>query len=193
MGRMAPSRSTRSRPRPRTSPWGFWRASARPVSRRPASRKSPTAPLWRRMRFSSGRGHGQASSPRGDSATSWSCAMAGAAPCWDDSRLSSRWSHGSGGGRSRSAWTPPGKFSSRSARTKSRRRRLGAAVPTVHHADRRGPRPRSHHANQSKNRSGVILKPGSPEKDDHLTHRVRHYLLRTLAAEDIIAGEELLD
>ena len=46
---------------------------------------------------------------------------------------------------------------------------------------------------QSKNRYGVILKPGSLEKDDHLTYRVRHYLLTTLAAEDIIAGEELLD
>ncbi len=46
---------------------------------------------------------------------------------------------------------------------------------------------------QSKNRYGVVLKPGSLEKDDHLTYRVRHYLLSTLAAEDIIAGEELLD
>ena len=46
---------------------------------------------------------------------------------------------------------------------------------------------------QSRNRYGVILKPGSLEKDDHLTYRVRHYLLSTLAAEDIIAGEELLD
>jgi hypothetical protein len=46
---------------------------------------------------------------------------------------------------------------------------------------------------QSKNRYGVVLKPGTLVKDDHLTYRVRHYLLRTLAAEDIIAGEELLD
>ena len=46
---------------------------------------------------------------------------------------------------------------------------------------------------QSKRRYGVVLKPGSLEKDDHLTYRVRHYLLSTLAAEDIIAGEELLD
>lgn len=46
---------------------------------------------------------------------------------------------------------------------------------------------------QSRNRYGVILKPGRLEKDDHLTYRVRHYLLSTLAAEDIIAGEELLD
>jgi hypothetical protein len=46
---------------------------------------------------------------------------------------------------------------------------------------------------QSKNRYEVVLKPGSLEKDDHLTYRVRHYLLSTLAAEDIIAGEELLD
>jgi N-methylhydantoinase B len=46
---------------------------------------------------------------------------------------------------------------------------------------------------QSKKRYGVVLKPGSLEKDDHLTYRVRHYLLSTLAAEDIIAGEELLD
>lgn len=46
---------------------------------------------------------------------------------------------------------------------------------------------------QSKNRYGVVLKPGSLEKDDHLTYRVRHYLLSTLAVEDIIAGEELLD
>ncbi len=46
---------------------------------------------------------------------------------------------------------------------------------------------------QSKSRYGVVLKPGSLEKDDHLTYRVRHYLLSTLAAEDIIAGEELLD
>jgi hypothetical protein len=42
-----------------------------------------------------------------------------------------------------------------------------------------------------------VLKPaaqaGGVEKDDHLTYRVRHYLLSTLAAEDIIAGEELLD
>lgn len=46
---------------------------------------------------------------------------------------------------------------------------------------------------QSKKRYGVVLKPGSLEKDDHLTYRVRHYLLSTLAAEDIIAGEELLE
>jgi len=46
---------------------------------------------------------------------------------------------------------------------------------------------------QSKKRYGVVLKPGSLEKDDHLTYRVRHYLLSTLAAEDIIAGEDLLD
>ncbi len=46
---------------------------------------------------------------------------------------------------------------------------------------------------QSKNRYGVVLKPGSLEKDDHLTYRVRHYLLSTLAVEDIIAGEELLE
>ncbi len=45
---------------------------------------------------------------------------------------------------------------------------------------------------QSKNRYGVVLKPGVLEKDDHLTYRVRHYLLSTLAVEDIIAGEELL-
>jgi hypothetical protein len=41
------------------------------------------------------------------------------------------------------------------------------------------------------------MKPGAQEggleKDDQLTYRVRHYLLSTLAAEDIIAGEELLD
>ncbi|HYA02853.1 MAG TPA: hypothetical protein VEI04_07040, partial [Syntrophobacteria bacterium] len=46
---------------------------------------------------------------------------------------------------------------------------------------------------QSTKRYGVVLKPGSLEKDDHLTYRVRHYLLSTLAAEDIIAGEEHLD
>lgn len=50
---------------------------------------------------------------------------------------------------------------------------------------------------QSRNRYGVVLRPGAQggdlEKDDHLTYRVRHYLLSTLAAEDIIAGEELLD
>lgn len=46
---------------------------------------------------------------------------------------------------------------------------------------------------QSRKRYGVVLKPDSLEKDDHLTYRVRHYLLSTLAAEDIIAGEELLD
>lgn len=46
---------------------------------------------------------------------------------------------------------------------------------------------------QSRNRYGVVLRPGGLEKDDHLTYRVRHYLLSTLAAEDIIAGEELLD
>ena len=46
---------------------------------------------------------------------------------------------------------------------------------------------------QSRNRYGLILKPGSLEKDDYLTYRVRHYLLSTLAVEDIIAGEELLD
>jgi N-methylhydantoinase B len=45
----------------------------------------------------------------------------------------------------------------------------------------------------SRNRYGLILKPGTLEKDDHLTYRVRHYLLSTLAVEDIIAGEELLD
>ena len=46
---------------------------------------------------------------------------------------------------------------------------------------------------QSKNRYGVVLKPGTLEKDDHLTYRVRHYLLSTLTADDLIAGEELLD
>lgn len=46
---------------------------------------------------------------------------------------------------------------------------------------------------ESKRRYGVVLKPGSLEKDDHLTYRVRHYLLGRLAVEDIIAGEELLD
>ena len=46
---------------------------------------------------------------------------------------------------------------------------------------------------QSRNRYGLVLKPGSLDKDDHLTYRVRHYLLSTLAVEDIIAGEELLD
>lgn len=46
---------------------------------------------------------------------------------------------------------------------------------------------------QSRNRYGVVVKPGTLEKDDHLTYRVRHYLLSTLAAEDIMAGEELLD
>jgi len=46
---------------------------------------------------------------------------------------------------------------------------------------------------QSKSRYGVVLKPGGLEKDDYLTYRVRHYLLSTLAAEDIIAGEELLE
>jgi N-methylhydantoinase B len=46
---------------------------------------------------------------------------------------------------------------------------------------------------QSRGRYGVVLKPGTLEKDDQLTYRVRHYLLSTLAAEDIIAGEELLD
>ncbi len=46
---------------------------------------------------------------------------------------------------------------------------------------------------QAKNCYGLVLKPGSLEKDDHLTYRVRHYLLSTLAAEDIIAGEELLE
>lgn len=49
----------------------------------------------------------------------------------------------------------------------------------------------------SRSRYGVVLKPGGQEgdleKDDHLTYRVRHYLLSTLAAEDIIAGEALLD
>jgi len=48
-------------------------------------------------------------------------------------------------------------------------------------------------AGESKNRYGVVLKPGTLEKDAHLTYRVRHFLLSTLAAEDIIAGEELLD
>jgi hypothetical protein len=46
---------------------------------------------------------------------------------------------------------------------------------------------------QSRNRYGLVLKPGSLEKDDHLTYRVRHYLLSMLTVEDIIAGEELLD
>jgi N-methylhydantoinase B len=46
---------------------------------------------------------------------------------------------------------------------------------------------------ESKNRYGVVLKPGTLEKDAHLTYRVRHFLLSTLTAEDIIAGEELLD
>jgi N-methylhydantoinase B len=45
----------------------------------------------------------------------------------------------------------------------------------------------------ARNRYGLVLRPGSREKDDHLTYRVRHYLLSTLAVEDIIAGEELLD
>jgi N-methylhydantoinase B len=46
---------------------------------------------------------------------------------------------------------------------------------------------------QSRNRYGLVLKLGTLEKDDYLTYRVRHYLLSTLAVEDIIAGEELLD
>jgi N-methylhydantoinase B len=46
---------------------------------------------------------------------------------------------------------------------------------------------------QSRNRYGLVLKPGTLDKDDYLTYRVRHYLLSTLAVEDIIAGEELLD
>jgi N-methylhydantoinase B len=46
---------------------------------------------------------------------------------------------------------------------------------------------------QSKNRYGVVLRPGTLEKDDHLTYRVRHYLLSALTADDIIAGEDLLD
>jgi N-methylhydantoinase B len=46
---------------------------------------------------------------------------------------------------------------------------------------------------QSRNRYGLVLRPGGLEKDDYLTYRVRHYLLSTLAVEDIIAGEELLD
>lgn len=46
---------------------------------------------------------------------------------------------------------------------------------------------------QSRNRYGLVLRPGTLAKDDHLTYRVRHYLLTTLTAEDIIAGEELLD
>ena len=46
---------------------------------------------------------------------------------------------------------------------------------------------------QSRNRYGLVLKPGSLEKDDYLTYRVRHYLLSMLTVEDIIAGEELLD
>ncbi len=48
-------------------------------------------------------------------------------------------------------------------------------------------------ADQARNRYGLVLKPGTRDKDDHLTYRVRHYLLSTLAVEDIIAGEELLD
>ncbi len=48
-------------------------------------------------------------------------------------------------------------------------------------------------ADHARNRYGLVLKPGTHEKDDHLTYRVRHYLLSTLAVEDIIAGEELLD
>ncbi len=46
---------------------------------------------------------------------------------------------------------------------------------------------------QSRNRYGLVLRPGTLDKDDYLTYRVRHYLLSTLAVEDIIAGEELLD
>lgn len=46
---------------------------------------------------------------------------------------------------------------------------------------------------QSQNRYGLVLKPDTLEKDDHLTYRVRHYLLTTLTAEDIIAGEVLLE
>jgi len=46
---------------------------------------------------------------------------------------------------------------------------------------------------QSRNRYGLVLKPGTLDKDDYLTYRVRHYLLSTLAVEDIIAGEKLLD
>jgi N-methylhydantoinase B len=46
---------------------------------------------------------------------------------------------------------------------------------------------------QSRNRYGLVLQPGTLIKDDHLTYRVRHYLLSTLAVDDIIAGEELLD
>jgi N-methylhydantoinase B len=46
---------------------------------------------------------------------------------------------------------------------------------------------------ESRNRYGVVLKPGTLEKDDQLTYRVRHFLLSTLAAEDLMAGEELLE
>jgi hypothetical protein len=46
---------------------------------------------------------------------------------------------------------------------------------------------------QARNRYGLVLKPGTQEKDDYLTYRVRHYLLSMLTVEDIIAGEELLD
>jgi len=46
---------------------------------------------------------------------------------------------------------------------------------------------------QAKNRYGLVVKPGTLEKDAHLTYRIRHYLLSTLAVEDIVAGEELLD
>lgn len=46
---------------------------------------------------------------------------------------------------------------------------------------------------QSRNRYGLVLKPDTLEKDDHLTYRVRHYLLTTLTAEDLIVGEQLLD
>ncbi len=46
---------------------------------------------------------------------------------------------------------------------------------------------------QSRTRYGVVVQPGRLERDDHLTYRLRHYLLGMLTAEDIIAGEEMLD
>lgn len=47
-------------------------------------------------------------------------------------------------------------------------------------------------AERAKNAYGVILKPGTLERDDHLTYRVRSYLHSTLTIDDIVASEDLL-
>jgi N-methylhydantoinase B len=48
-------------------------------------------------------------------------------------------------------------------------------------------------ADEARSQYGLILDPATGTRDEHLTYRVRSYLLGVLAVDDIAAGEELLD